>query len=90
MDVVVDNFDCHMGKMTKIMKKTLQAEKYPKVIIDIKRITLEDNRITRLKDGDNIVADANIIPISITHVACDRPILSALYEFHVIKHDIDC
>lgn len=46
--------------MTKVMKKTLKAEKYPMVIIDIKRITLEDNRITRLKHGDNIVADADV------------------------------
>jgi len=38
-----------------------------------------------------------LIPISITHVICDRSISyrlprhrSALYEFHFIKHDIGC
>ena len=56
----VDNFDCHMNKMTKVMKQTLQAEKYPTVIVEIKKIKLPDQRMTRLENGDNIVADADV------------------------------
>lgn len=60
VDVTVDNFDCHIGKMTKIMKKTLQSDKYPQVVIVIQKITLEDKRMSRLQNGDNIVADADV------------------------------
>ena len=60
VDILVDNFDCKMGKMTKIMKKTLQSDKYPKVIIDILKIKFQDKRTTGLQNGDNINAEAEV------------------------------
>ena len=60
VDILVDNFDCHMNKMTKTMKKTLKEDQYPKVIIDIKKIKLPDQRLTRLQNGDDILATADV------------------------------